>query len=154
MFTNINVTIFKGVKMSRKLIYMPARNATHYFEYVEEVGCDVTEKLAELPGIISEPMGIWLPKKYRQTGESEYVQGVEVPIDYSEHIPSCYNVIELPSMRFVQYQSPPFKDEEFMEAVQIVQDIIKSNHEDIHNSIRYQFNPLGFRGYIEVIQDK
>ena len=61
----------------RKMIVKRAKKATHYFEYCEEVGCDVWDELAAVESALQEPMGLWLPEAFRAPGTSEYVQGVE-----------------------------------------------------------------------------
>ena len=43
-----------------------------------------------------EPIGMWLPSHLINKGTSQYVQGVEVPLDYSNDIPDGYELIELP----------------------------------------------------------
>ena len=63
---------------ARKMIVRRARKATHYFEYCEELGCDVWDQLAKIKSTLQEPMGMWLPEGLRSPGTSRYVQGVEV----------------------------------------------------------------------------
>lgn len=67
---------------ARKVILKRGVKATHYFEYCAEVGCEVWEILGGIKEALYEPMGMWLPERFRRPGTSEYVQGVEVPLDY------------------------------------------------------------------------
>jgi len=43
-----------------------------------------------------------------QPGTSEYVQGVEVPVDYDGIIPDGFDVIELPAAKYLMFQGEPF----------------------------------------------
>ena len=83
-------------KPERKVIIKRGKEATEYFKYCEEVGCDVWGLLCSMKSITGEPVCLWLPKNYIKTGTSEYVQGVEVSTDYSGEIPEGFDVIELP----------------------------------------------------------
>ena len=78
-------TVFVQVidRPARKLILKRGVKATHYFEYCEEVGCDIWDILSEIKEALYEPIGIWLPENLRQPGTSVYAQGVEVPMDFS-----------------------------------------------------------------------
>ena len=50
-------------------------------------------------------MWLWLPKKYINAGTSEYVQGVEVAMDYSGEIPEGFDIIELHPVKSIwQFQ--------------------------------------------------
>lgn len=61
--------------------------AEDYFAYCEEVGCDVWGLLTSMKSLCGEPVCLWLPEKLRKPGTSVYVQGVEVPEDYSGPVP-------------------------------------------------------------------
>ena len=72
---------------ARKAIIRRGIKATHYFEYCEEVDCDIWGVLSSIKEAISEPVGMWLSKRLQKPNTSMYVQGVEVPIDYKGIIP-------------------------------------------------------------------
>jgi hypothetical protein len=55
----------------------PPQVPTHYFEYCEEVGCEVWDQLSAVEAALQEPMGLWLPEALRPADSSTYVQGVE-----------------------------------------------------------------------------
>jgi hypothetical protein len=74
----------------RKLLFLPGRNATHYFAYCEEVGCQVWDDLKDIQEAIHEPMGLWLPDSLRPEGTSTYAQGVEVAAEYAGPVPENY----------------------------------------------------------------
>jgi len=141
---------------ARKLVVKRGRAATHYFEYCEEVGCEVWEQLEAIKEALQEPLGMWLPPNLRPAGTSEYVQGVEVPIDWSGELPEGFELAELPACKMLVFQGPPFKDEEFEEAINSLWDVMKSYKPETYgfkwadeDGPRFQLRPVGYRGYIE-----
>ncbi len=147
-------------KEERRLLFYPGSKATHYFEYCEEVGCDVWGKLLEIKDTLNEPLGLWLPEKFRVNRCSEYVQGVEVQPDYSGKIPEGMESIILPAGLYMVFQSRPYEedDKKFLEVIQSVKDGIKSydpglyGYEWVEDELpRYQLAPVGERGYIEAV---
>ncbi len=74
-------------KPNRKVLIRRGKNATEYMSYCEEVGCSIWGLLQSIRSICGEPVCLWLPCAYRKNGTSEYVQGVEVPLDYNGEIP-------------------------------------------------------------------
>ena len=143
-------------KPERKVIVKRGKEATEYFKYCEEVGCDVWGLLCSMKSISGEPVCLWLPEKYIKAGTSEYVQGVEVATDYSGEIPDGFEVIELPKCKYIMFQGEPFEEENFAEAIGQVWDAIKKyNPQSIgyawdDNNPRIQLEPIGTRGYIEL----
>ena len=143
-------------KPERKVIIKRGKKATEYFKYCEEVGCDVWGLLCSMKSISGEPVCLWLPKKHIKTGTSEYVQGVEVAMDYSGEIPDGFDVIELPKCKYIMFQGEPFDEENFVEAIGQVWDAIKKySPESIgyawdDTNPRIQLEPIGARGYIEL----
>ena len=87
------------------------KTAEEYFEYCEEVGCEVWSVLTSVKEALYEPIGMWLPKHLIKPGTSMYVQGVEVPLDYSNEIPGGYELIELPPCTMMVFQGEPYEDE-------------------------------------------
>ena len=155
---NIGMSEVKSVflqvveKPERKVIIKRGKEATEYFKYCEEVGCDVWGLLCSMKAISGEPVCLWLPKNYIKTGTSEYVQGVEVATDYSGEIPDGFEVIELPKCKYIMFQGEPFEEENFGEAIQQVWDAIKKyNPQSIgyawdDSNPRIQLEPIGTRG--------
>ena len=152
-----NVFVQVIEKPERKLIIKRGKNAKHYFEYCNEVGCEVWGLLCSMKSIGGEPVCLWLPEKYIAEGTSEYVQGVEVELDYSGKIPEVFDVIELPKCKYIMFQGEPFEEEDFSEAVEQVWEAIKKyNPESIGykwdvSNPRIQLEPIGTRGYIELL---
>lgn len=141
---------------ARKMILKRGKRATHYFEYCEEVGCDVYERLGRIKQAIHEPMGLWLPDCFRRPGTSVYAQGVEVPADCAGPVPGGYDILDLPPCTFMIFQGQPFKDDDFMEAISSLWDVMKTYQPELYgyewaddDAPRFQLEPVGYRGYIE-----
>ena len=151
-----NVFVQVIEKPRRKVIIKRGKEATEYFKYSEEVGCDVWGLLCSMKSISGEPVCLWLPKKHIIPGTSEYVQGVEVAADYSGEIPEGFDMIELPKCTYIKFQGEPFEEENFCEAIQQVWDAIKKYNPEVmgyewdDSNPRIQLEPIGTRGYIEL----
>ena len=155
-----NVFIKVVYKPERKVILKRGKTATEYWTYCNEVGCDVWGTLTSIKSISGEPVCLWLPQKYIVQGTSEYVQGVEVSADYSGKIPEGFEVITLPAATYLMFQGEPFAEEDFGTAIQQVQDAIKKYDPTIigykwdNENPRIQLEPVGARGYIELLAVK
>ena len=143
-------------KPERKVIIKRGKEATEYWKYCEEVGCDVWGLLTSIKSISGEPVCMWLPPQYIKEGTSEYVQGAEVPMDFEGEIPEGFDIIELPKCKYIMFQGEPFKEENFVEAIQQVWEANKKYDPqpigyrwDTSNP-RIQLEPIGTRGYIEL----
>jgi AraC-like DNA-binding protein len=143
-------------KPERNVIIKRGKEATEYFKYSEEVGCDVWGLLCSMKSICGEPVCLWLPSQHILPGTSEYVQGVEVSTDYSGQIPDGFDVVELPKCKYLMFQGEPFEEENFEEAIkEIWAAIEKYNPSSIgytwdKANPRIQLEPIGARGYIEL----
>jgi AraC-like DNA-binding protein len=140
----------------RKMILKRGVRATHYFEYCEEAGCDVWEVLIGIKEAIYEPVGMWLPENMIKPGTSVYAQGVEVGADYSNEVPEGFEMIDLPPCSMMVFQSEPYDDEKFEDAIDMVWEKMKSFDPGIYgykysdeDGPRIQLEPQGYRGYIE-----
>ena len=151
-----NVFVQVVEKPERKVIIKRGREAKDYWKYCEEVGCDVWGLLTSIKSISREPVCLWLPQKYRKPDTSEYVQGVEVAMDYSGEIPDGFEMIELPKCKYIMFQGEPFEEDDFEEAIQQVWNAIKKYNPQISGycwddtNPRIQLEPIGTRGYIEL----
>lgn len=152
-----NVFIQVIEKPARKVMIKRGIKANDYWTYCEEVGCDVWGLLMSIKSINGEPVCLWLPKSYIKSGTSEYVQGVEVPIDYSGVVPEGFDVIELPVGKYLMFQGEPFAEEDYSEAIKQVWNAIKKYDPSIigytwdESNPRIQLEPIGTRGYIELV---
>ena len=151
-----NVFIQVIEKPERKVIIKRGKEATEYFKYCEEVGCDIWGLLSSIKSICGEPVCLWLPKKYIKANTSEYVQGVEVSMDYSGKVPDGFDIIELPKCKYLMFQGEHFEEENFCEAIEQVCYAIKKYNPNINGfawdneNPRIQLEPIGTRGYIEL----
>jgi AraC family transcriptional regulator len=151
-------TVFVQVidRPARKLVLRRAKKATGYFDYCEELGCDIDAFLGTLKEALGEPMGLWLPENLRRPGTSEYVMGVEMPADYKGPVPEGYEMIDLQPCKMMVFQGPPFEEEIFQEAIADLWEVMKTYDPEIYgfawadeDGPRFQLSPLGYRGYIE-----
>lgn len=152
------LTIFVQVieRPARKLIIRRGVKATDYYEYCEEVDCDIWGVLTSIKDALYEPVGLWLPPSMVRPGTSVYAQGVEMPADYSGPVPPDCELIDLPSCKMMIFQSQPYDDENFEEAIGDVWEAIKDYNPETYgfrwaddDGPRFQMEPLGYRGYIE-----
>ncbi|MBI2853487.1 MAG: AraC family transcriptional regulator [Chloroflexi bacterium] len=140
----------------RKLILKRGVKATHYFEYCQEVGCDVWDVLTGIKDALYEPMGMWLPENLRRPGTSVYAQGVEVSADYAGEVPEGFEMIDLPPCKMMVFQGQPYDDDKFEQAIGNLWEVMKTYDPGLYgfawadeDGPRFQLEPLGYRGYIE-----
>ena len=147
-------------KPARKALIKRGKKADDYWTYCEEVGCDVWGLLKSIKSLSGEPVCLWLPKKYIAPGTSEYVQGVEVSADYAGPVPEGFDVIDLPAARYLMFQGEPFAEEDFEEAIGEIWEAIKKYDPKVtglkwdEDNPRIQLEPIGTRGYIELLAVK
>ena len=147
-------------KPARKVILKRGISATEYFAYCEEVGCDVWGLLTSIPSLGGEPVCLWLPKAYVKPGTSVYVQGAEVGADYAGEVPEGLDVIDLPACRYLMFRGEPFAEEDFQEAISQVWAAIEKYDPALlgyawdDTNPRIQLEPIGSRGYIELLPVK
>lgn len=159
MTTNTTAnTVFVQVidRPARKLILKRGIKASHYFEYCEEVGCDIWGVLSGVKEALYEPIGMWLPKKFVKPGTSTYAQGVEVPKNYNGEVPEGCEIIDLPPCKMMIFQGQPYDDCKFQEAIGDLWEVMKNYNPELYgfawaddDGPRFQLEPQGYRGYIE-----
>lgn len=147
-------------KPERKVIIKRGVKATEYWAYCNEVGCDVWGTLTSIRSISGEPVCLWLPEKYVLPNTSKYVQGVEVPCDYNGVVPDGFDVILLPAAKYLMFQGEPFAEEDFGTAIEEVQAAIEKYDPSVigckwdKDNPRIQLEPIGTRGYVELVAVK
>lgn len=155
--TNVN-TVFVQVidRPQRKLILKRGTDATGYFEYCEELGCDIYSDLCGIKDALYEPIGMWLPENLRKPGTSVYAQGVEMPADYAGPVPEGFEIIDLPPCKMMVFQGQPYDDENFQEAISDIWEVMNTYNPELYgftwadeDGPRFQLEPQGYRGYIE-----
>lgn len=141
---------------ARKLLLKRGIAATDYIEYCNEVGCDIWAILTSVKEALYEPVGMWLPRHLVEPGTSQYVQGVELPLDYRNEVPEGFDLIDLPPCKMMVFQGEPYNDDNFMEEIGKVWKKIDAFNPQIFGfkwapeaAPRFQLEPLGYRGYIE-----
>lgn len=141
---------------ARKVLLKRGIKAKDYFSYCEEVGCDIWSVLSSVKEALYEPIGMWLPNHLIKEGTSQYVQGVEVPLDYKNDIPNGYELIELPPCKLMIFQGEPYNDDDFMDEIEEVWKHIEKFNPSLYGyqwapeaAPRFQLAPMGYRGYIE-----
>lgn len=155
-----NIFIKVVHKPERKVIIKRGKTATEYWTYCNEVGCDVWGILTSIRSISGEPVCLWLPKQYVKEGTSEYVQGVEVDVDHKGEIPDGFDTIRLPAADYLMFQGEPFAEEEFGTAIEQVRNAIEKYDPTMigytwdKSNPRIQLEPVGTRGYIELLAIK
>lgn len=143
-------------KPKRKVLIKRGIQAKEYFTYCDEVGCDVWGILTSMDSLCGEPVCLWLPKQYRRANTSEYVQGVEAPLDYSGELPEGFEVLTLPDSDYLMFQGEPFQEEDYCEAITSVKTAMNQYDPGVigyqwdSENPRIQLEPRGERGYIEL----
>lgn len=159
----VTKTIFVQIvdRPKRQLILRRGVKADEYFAYCEEVGCDIWGVLTSVKEALYEPIGLWLPPKLIRPGTSEYVQGVEVGLDYHKALPEGFEIITLEPCKMMVFQGQPYNDDDFMDEVMAAKAAIDAYDPslfgyryDEENHPRFQLSPMGYRGYIEAIPVK
>ncbi len=141
---------------ARRVIVKRGIKAADYFEYCEEVGCEVWGVLESVKGALYESVGLWMPEGMRPGGTSEYCQGVEVSADYAGPVPEGFDLVNLPGAKYMVFQGEPFDDEKFEEAILAVWEAVERFDPKRfgwewapEDGPRFQMEPRGARGYIE-----
>ena len=154
---NLQTIFIQNVhKPQRNCIIKRGAQAEDYFAYCEEVGCDVWGILTSMRSLCGEPVCLWLPEPYRKPGTSTYVQGVEVPADYTGPIPEGFDMIQLPEADYLMFQGQSFREEDYCEAIAAVKQAMNQYDTAIigfqwdDTNPRIQLEPRGTRGYVEL----
>lgn len=151
-----NVFIQVIRKPERKVIIKRGVKAAEYWDYCNEVGCDVWGILTSMDSLCGEPVCLWLPDRYILPNTSKYVQGVEADVDFNGSIPEGFDIVTLPECEYLMFQGEPFAEEEYCEAITAVQQAMDRydpsviGYEWDNESPRIQLEPRGERGYIEL----
>lgn len=155
---NVFVTVIE--KPARKVIIKRGISAKGYWQYSNEVGCDIWGILVSMKSMSNEPVCMWLPDEYIKEGTSQYVQGVEVELNYNGIIPVGFDIIELPKSKYLMFQGEPFEEENFEQAITELWEAEKKYDPSIigytwdKSNPKIQLEPIGTRGYIELLPIK
>ena len=151
-----SVFIQKIHKPARRAVIRRGVKADNYFDYCEEVGCEIWGLLESMDSLCGEPVCLWLPDALRLPGTSVYVQGVEIPAAGDAIVPEGFDVIALPAADYLQFQGEPFREEDYCQAIEGVQWAMDRFNPALQglrwddSQPRIQLEPRGERGYIEL----
>ena len=143
-------------KPERKAIVKRATKAEDYYQYCEEVDCEIWGLLASIKSINGEPYAYWLPESLIKPGTSKYIQGVEVEPGYSALLPDGLEMSSMPESDYLLFQGESYDDCGFEEAIgELWQAIEKYNPSRMGlewnpQAPKIQMEPLGNRGYMEL----
>lgn len=105
----------------RKLLFLRAKEATDYFSYCEELGCEWEGLLNSIPSKFDTAAILELPEHLKKDGYSNIASGVEVPMDYQAQLPKNYEIVQLEACKMLYFESEPFeKEEDFFPAIDSV----------------------------------
>lgn len=96
----------------RKLLFLRSVNATDYFSFCEEKGCEWDGLLNSIPEKFDTAALLELPPFLQKHGFSKIASGVEVPFSYNGKIPEGYDLAELPPCLLLYFQTEPYENEE------------------------------------------
>ena len=136
----------------KRILIKPSEKATDYFSYCEEVGCEVWDELKGLSPT-HEPQSLWLPKGTLNDVVNNYVMGIET-IETLDG----YEWLDLSEITYMKFQGEPYDDEYYQEAISQVRQFIETfdpsvlGYEYKVDGYRIQLEPIGQRGYIELIE--
>lgn len=80
----------------------------------------------------------------------------ETAINYDSVIPEGFDIIKLPAAKYLMFQGEPFKEEDYCNAIETVQNSMKKYDPSTIGYVwddsnpRIQLEPRGERGYIEL----
>lgn len=127
----------------RKLIYLPAQNASDYFSYCEEMGCEWEGLLNSIDEKLDVASLIELPDFLVEKGFSKTAAGVEVPSDFNKPLPKQYLTADLEACVMLYFQSEPYENEDdFCKAIENTYAAVnKYNAESYGYKLAYDIAP-------------
>ena len=106
---------------ARKLIILRSKEASDYFSFCEEMGCDWEGLLNSVSEKIDNAAILELPKSLSKAKTSSCAAGVEVPMDFSKPLPDGYEILDLEPCTMLYFNGAPFeKEEDFGKAIGVV----------------------------------
>jgi AraC family transcriptional regulator len=142
----------------RRLAVKRGKKADNYWDYGNEVGCDIWGELCSMAKKNEEPLSLWLPKQMIKPNTSLYVQGIRIEKD--DVIPEDLDELILPRATYLVFTGLPFAEEDFESAIENVEYSIEKfdpttmGYTWDETNPKIQLEPIGTRGYIEYIPVK
>jgi AraC-like DNA-binding protein len=143
-------------KSERQAIIKRATKAEDYYQYCEEVDCEIWGLLASIKSINGEPYAYWLPQNLIKPGTSKYIQGVEVEPGYTTPLPEGLEMTTMPESDYLLFQGEPYDDCGYEEAIGELWRVIEKYDpsrmglEWNPDAPKIQMEPIGSRGYMEL----
>ena len=103
------MTVTAVERPTRKLILIRSVNATEYFSFCEEMGCDWEGLFNSILEKFDTAALITLPQNLIKPDTGNKAAGVEVPANYSKPIPAGYEIIDLPPCTMLYFQGQKFE---------------------------------------------
>lgn len=143
-------------KPARRVVLKRGVRAFDYFSYGEEVGSEVWGLIASMEQLGGEPVSLWLPPHLCPAGTSVYVQGAEMPAGFDGPVPDGFDVVDLPAATYLAFRGEPFREEDFLGAVESVQCAMERYDpaaigrawDDDNPRVQYEPDPVA--GYVEM----
>ncbi|MCL2619873.1 MAG: AraC family transcriptional regulator [Defluviitaleaceae bacterium] len=127
------VTVQAVTRPERKLILLRSENATDYFSFCGEKGCEWEGLLNSIPEKFDNAAILELPTKFLKKGTSSCAVGVEVPNDYNKTLPEGYEMIDLPQCTMLYFHGMPFENEDdFGKAIDVVIEAIEAYKPELY----------------------
>lgn len=106
MMKDVKITFL--AKPERKMLVMHREGANDYHELCETEGAEkMWGTLVSMQGTLGGVICGWL----NENGETRYVWGVEVPLDYNGPIPEGLETVIASACDYVKFCHPPYKEE-------------------------------------------
>ncbi|MCL2840790.1 MAG: AraC family transcriptional regulator [Defluviitaleaceae bacterium] len=127
------VTVQAVTRPDRKLILLRSENATDYFSFCSEKGCDWEGLLNSISEKFDNAAILELPPKFMKNGTSTCAAGVEVPYDFNKSLPEGYEMLDLPQCTMLYFCGMPFENEEdFGKAIDVVMESIETYRAELY----------------------
>lgn len=95
-----------------RLLVQRSTQASEYWSYCEEMGCEWEGLLASIPEGLCDPALITLPPSMVRPGTSPVAAGIELPATWLGPVPEGYEVLELPAQTTAHFATQPFENED------------------------------------------
>ena len=106
------VTATPVTRPARRLVIRRGVTANDYFSYCAEIGCDIWDTLAALPGRLDDVYFVILPKSMAAEGKSLAGCAAEMPAGWEGAVPDGCELIDLPEQEMLWFQSEPYEKED------------------------------------------
>lgn len=110
--TTITCTVTIVDHPAAQLLVQRSTQASEYWSYCEEMGCEWEGLLASIPERLCDPALVTLPPSMVLPGTSPIAAGVELPATWSGPVPDGYELVELPAQTSAHFVTQTFENED------------------------------------------